>query len=245
MPRWWPSDLGARVYGRIARRDRRVHGAGPLLVAIGDSHTDPCTGYTLPWQVWVRIVGRAGYKTLNLGVSGDTTSDMRQRIVQMLGERGPEIAVLFGGSNDPARDIGAAETEENVRYMVQWLREHGIAKIVLIGTGLRNWTRDGDGSSSRLDEVSRVLGDVAEQEGVIFVDLARFLRRRLDRGEDPDFMRVPYRQSRSWHVKDGDPHFNAYGQRLIAEAFLAATADWRPAPSRRSRPASRHAQHRR
>jgi hypothetical protein len=28
-------------------------------------------------------------------------------------------------------------------------------------------------------------------------------------------------------VKDGDPHFNAYGQRLVAEAFLAAIADWR------------------
>jgi hypothetical protein len=58
---------------------------------------------------------------------------------------------------------------------------------------------------------------------------------------DPDFARVPYRQSRSWHVDDGDPHFNAYGQRLIAEAFLAAIADWRPCDSAqgsRARPAA-------
>jgi hypothetical protein len=69
-----------------------------------------------------------------------------------------------------------------------------------------------------------VVREVAEGYEVTFVDLASFLRGRLDRGEDPDFTRVPYRRSRSWHVKDGDPHFNAYGQRLIAEAFLAATA---------------------
>lgn len=225
MRRLWPLHLRQRVYGRIARRAGPVHGTGPLLVAIGDSHTDPRTGYTLPWQVWVRIVGGAGYKTVNLGVSGDTTTDMRRRIVQVPSEVQPEIAVLFGGSNDPARGIDPTETEENVTFMVEWLRDRGVRRIVLIGPGLRNSTQIADGMDVPLYEVQRVLEDVAERYGVIFVDLVGFLRGRLDRGEDPDFARTPYRQSRSWHVKDGDPHLNAYGQRLIAEAFLAATAD--------------------
>ena len=231
MRRWWPSDVRRRAYGRIARRARRVHGTGPLLVAVGDSHTDPGTAYTLPWQVWVRIVGRAGYKTLNLGVSGDTTSDMRARIVHALSEGQPEIVVLFGGSNDPAR-IDLAQTEKNVTFMVEWLRSQGVARIVLIGPGLRNWTPDAAALAVPMDEVHGLLRDVAERYELLFVDLVDFFRGRLERGEDPDFARTLYHQSRSWHVKDGDPHFNAYGQRLIAEAFLAATADWR-SPSAR------------
>jgi lysophospholipase L1-like esterase len=235
MRRWWPLNVRQRASGRIARRAGSVNGAGPLLVAIGDSHTDARTGYTLPWQVWLRIVGRAGYKTVNLGVSGDTTSDMRLRIAQTLGEGQPEMAVLFGGSNDPVLHIGRAETEENVTFMVEWLQSHHVEKIVLIGPGLRNWTPDADSPAVPLDEVHNSLRDVAERYELIFVDLAGFLRGRLERGEDPDFARMPYRQSRSWHVKDGDPHFNAYGQRLIAQAFLAATASWRPPPSRTRR----------
>jgi lysophospholipase L1-like esterase len=218
-----------RVYRRVARSARRVHGRGPLLVAIGDSLTDPQCAYTLPRQVWPRIVGRAGYRTVNLGVSGETTADMRRRIEQTLSEGQPEIAVLFGGANDAIRGVGPAETEQNVTFMVEWLRERGIRKIAVIGPGLLNWGQTPDWVSAA-DEVRKVLRDVAERYGAIFVDLAMFLRHRIDRGKDPDFARVPYRQARSWHVQHGDPHFNAYGQRLVAEAFLEATSDWRPPP---------------
>ena len=220
-----------RVHWRLARSARRVHGRGPLLVAIGDSHTDPSSGYTLPWQVWLRRVARNGYKTLNLGVSGDTTADMRRRIEQTLNQGQPEIVVLFGGGNDAVRRIDPVETKRNVELMLDWLRDHGIRDFVLIGPGLLNWERDADWSGA-VEEVRTVVMEIAERRGAIFVDLARFLRGRIERGEDPDFARVPYRQSRSWHVHDGDPHFNAYGQRLIAEAFLAATADWRRPPRR-------------
>ena len=195
-------------------------------MAIGDSNTDPRCAYTLPRQVWLRIVGREGYKTLNLGVSGDTTADMRRRVEQSLTEGQPEIVVVFGGPNDALRRVDPAETEDNVTFMVEWLRNHGVRRIVLIGPALVNWQPTPDWISST-DEVGRVLRGVAERHGVVFVDLVMFLRRRIDCGEDPDFSRVPYRQSRSWHLEAGDPHLNAYGQRLVAEAFLAATADWR------------------
>ena len=228
MRRWWLLKVRQRVYRRLARSARRVHGRGPLLVAIGDSLTDPRCAYTLPWQVWPRIVAREGYTTVNLGVSGETTADMRRRIEQTLSEGQPEIVVLFGGANDAARGVDPAETEQNVTFMVEWLRDRGIRKIALIGPGLLNWGQAPD-SVSAADEVRNVLRDVAERYGAIFMDLAMFLRHRIDRGEDPDFARVPYRQARSWHVQDGDPHFNAYGQRLVAEAYLGATSDWRAA----------------
>ncbi len=197
-------------------------------MAIGDSHTDPTSGYTLPWLVWLRWVGRTGYKTLNLGVSGDTTADMRERIGQALSEGKPHVAALFGGGNDALRGVDPAETERNVGFMVDWLRDHGVDYIVVIGPGVFNWERDADWAPA-VEQVRAVLRDVAARRGATFVDLTRFHRDRIERGKDPDFSRVPYRQSRSWHARAGDPHFNAYGQRLIAKAFLASTADSRRA----------------
>lgn len=229
MRRWWFSNVQQRVYRRLARFARRVHGRGPLLVAIGDSLTDPQCAYTAPRKVWPRVVSREGYRTVNLGVSGETTADMHRRIDEALNEGQPEIAVLFGGANDAVRGLDRAETERNVTLMVEWLRDRGIRKIALIGPGLLNWEQTPDWVSAA-DEVREVLRDVAKRCGAIFVDLAMFLRHRIDRGEDPDFACVPYRQAHSWHVQDGDAHFNAYGQRLVAEAFLAATIDWRPPP---------------
>jgi acyl-CoA thioesterase I len=177
-------------------------------MALGDSNTDPRCAYTLPRQVWLRIVGREGYKTVNLGVSGDTTADMRRRIEQTLGAGQPKIVVVFGGPNDALRQLDPAETEDNVTFMVQWLRDHGVSRVVLVGPPVVNWQPTPNWVSST-DEVASVLREVAERCGVVFVDLATSLRRRIERGRDPDFSRVPYRQSRSWHVAAGDPHLNA------------------------------------
>ena len=80
------------------------------------------------------------------------------------------MAVLFGGSNDPARHIDPAETRENVTLMVEWLQSHHVEKIVLIGPGVRNWsTPDADGLAVPLDEVHKSLRDVAERCELIFV----------------------------------------------------------------------------
>lgn len=223
-PRGWRLKLRARVHRQLARHARRVHGRGPLLVVIGDSNTDARCAYTLPHQVWLRVVGREGYRTVNLGVSGDTTGDMRRRIEQTLSEGQPEVVVIFGGTNDALRGVNPEETERNVGFMTEWLHDHGVRNVVLIGPPLLNWQPAPEDWVPSADEVRRVLSDVAERYGATFVDLTLFLRDRVERGQDPDFSRVPYEQSRSWHVEDGDVHLNAYGQRLVAEAFLATVA---------------------
>lgn len=242
MRRWWRSEVQQRVYRQFAKRAKRAHGDGPLLVAIGDSNTDPQGAYTLPWQVWLRLVGRQGYRTLNLGVSGDTTRDMRRRIDQTLSEGQPEIVVLFGGVNDARCGIGLAETEQNVTFMARWLRQHGVARVVLMGPTLVNWRPPPEWAPAA-DAVGRLLNEVADRQGLEFVDLTQFLRARIGRGEDPDFSRLPYAQSRSWHIAAGDPHLNAYGQRLVAAAFLTATTGSEASPRRRPlrRPRRRYA----
>ena len=125
--------------------------------------------------------------------------------------------------DDARRAIAAARRAFDT---TEWSRDHGIRKVVLIAPPLLNFQTDPDWVSSA-DEVRRVLRGVADRYGAVCVDLAVFLRGRIARGQDPDFSRVRNTQSRSWHVEDGDPHLNAYGQRLVAAAFLAATADWR------------------
>jgi hypothetical protein len=89
---------------------------------------------------------------------------------------------------------------------------------------------------SLVEPVRAMLREIAIEHDALFIDVAQFLLDRIASGQDPDFTRVPYRQSRSWHKVIGDGHLNAYGNRLVAEAFLAATADLRPAPARRSLP---------
>ncbi len=226
MRRWWFVEVEQRVYRRVGRFAGRVHGRGPLLVVIGDSLTDPTSEYTFPWQVWLRRVGRRGYKTLNLGVSGDTTGDMRRRIEQAVSQGQPEIAVLYGGANDAFFGVDPAETEQNVTFIVDWLRDQGARHVVLMTPGLLNFEQEAV-SAPAIEQVRALLGDVAQRRGATFVDLVGFFRDRIEGGHDLDFSRVPYRRSRSWHVSDGNPHYNAYGQRLVAEAFLMATADWR------------------
>jgi lysophospholipase L1-like esterase len=234
---WWFWNVRHRFYWRVGQFGRRVHGDGPLLVAMGDSLTDPYVGFMFPWQVWLRHVGRQGYKTVNLGNGSDGTGDMRRRVEQFLSHGQPEIAVLFAGNVDAENGIDPAETERNITFIVEWLREHGVSKIVLVGPGLLNlpqvpgYMPQVTDWSSSIATVQAMLRDIAVRYDAVFVDLAQFLRDRIARGEDPDFSRVPYRQSRSWHAVVSDGHFNAYGQRLIAEAFLTGTAHWRLARS--------------
>lgn len=241
MWEWWFWNVRHRLYWHVAQFDRGVHGRGPLLVVMGDSLTSLSSGFTFPWQVWVRQVGRRGYKTVNLGVGGQTTGDMCRRIEQFLSHGQPEIAVLFAGSVDVEAGTDPAETERNVAFIIKWLRENGVRKIALLGPGMLNLPEVPDHLAGNpdwlvsIDALRTTFRDLAAQHDVVFVDLAQFLRDRIVRGEDRDFTRVPYRPWRSIHASTRDGHFNAYGHRLVAEAFLSATADWRPArPGRRS-----------
>jgi lysophospholipase L1-like esterase len=160
---------------------------------------------------------------------------MRWRIEQTLCEGQPDVAVLFGGANDAIRGIDATETERNITFMVEWLSERGVSKIALIDPGMVNWKRQPEWAPAAR-KVRNVLRGVAARHGAVFVDLTAFMRERIDSGKDPDFTSVPYQRSCSWHVSDNDAHFNAYGQRLVAEAFLAGTASWRPPNHRATGP---------
>jgi lysophospholipase L1-like esterase len=208
--------LRRSVLRAISKFARRVHGKGPLLVAIGDSHTDPRNTHTVPWNVWLRQIGRRGYRTVNLGFSGATTRDMRARIERALDYGMPTAVILFGGVNDAVEHLELAETTDNIRYMLGWLNEHGVERIMVIGTAHVNWTQPAEWWDGSLG-VREVLRAVANERHATFVDLGAQQRAMIESGEAPNFAIEPYHQRRSWHVHENNQHFNARGQRLIAD----------------------------
>src|SRR6185437_14492409 len=101
----------------------------PVIAAFGDSLT---AGYGVePGKSYPDFLQRrldaAGYKyhVVNLGVSGDTTTDGLQRIPDVLAVK-PEIVLLEFGGNDGLRGLPVASTRANMTQMIQSLHKDNI-----------------------------------------------------------------------------------------------------------------------
>ena len=74
------------------------------IAAIGDSLTYAVNGGVLASQAYVKQLDDRLSRvvhSVNLGVSGDTTSDMMSRRWQMIREGTPNICIIYAGTNDP------------------------------------------------------------------------------------------------------------------------------------------------
>ena len=72
-----------------------------------------------------------GLNAVNLGVAGDTTGDMLDRI-QAVYDRQPDIVVILGGVNDLYEDIPEDVIVSDLRAIIQGIQEHvPKAKILL------------------------------------------------------------------------------------------------------------------
>lgn len=69
---------------------------------------------------------------INASISGETTSGGRSRINDLLQKHRPTHFVLELGANDALRGLPLAQTESNLKYMVQAAKKIG-AKVTLIG----------------------------------------------------------------------------------------------------------------
>ncbi|HVV47292.1 MAG TPA: arylesterase, partial [Bryobacteraceae bacterium] len=108
----------------------------PVIVAFGDSLT---AGYGVePGKSYPDFLQRrldaAGYKyhVVNLGVSGDTTTDGIQRIPEVLAAK-PELVILEFGGNDGLRGLPVSTTRANLTQMIQSLQK---AKIQILLAGM-------------------------------------------------------------------------------------------------------------
>ncbi|MGL5838168.1 MAG: arylesterase [Sphingorhabdus sp.] len=109
-----------------------------LVVAFGDSlyagyRLGPTEGFASQLQ---DALGQAGInaRVHNAGVSGDTTAAGKQRLAFVLDnlERKPDLVVLGLGGNDMLRGISPAETEANLKAMLDELKNRNV-DVVLTG----------------------------------------------------------------------------------------------------------------
>ncbi len=109
-----------------------------VLVAFGDSLTagfgaDPGKSYPDYLQ---RDIDKKGYgwRVMNEGVSGDTTTDGLARLPEVIAQK-PEIVILELGANDGLRGLPITTTKANLEQMIQQLQAAG-ARVVLAGMTL-------------------------------------------------------------------------------------------------------------
>jgi len=103
-------------------------GAGPPIVAVGDSIT---WGFPYgPHASWVRRVADAlGVEIRNLGVNGDTLADMRARIHGVTTLR-PRCCVVSGGTNDASQGRSPEDMARDMGEMVEALQAAGIFPLI-------------------------------------------------------------------------------------------------------------------
>jgi acyl-CoA thioesterase-1 len=117
----------------------------PIVAAFGDSLSagfgvDPGKSYPDDLQ---RLIDDAGYhyRVVNLGVSGDTTTDGLERLPEALAIH-PAVVILEFGANDGLRGLPVASTQKNLVAIVEGFRNARV-EILLAGMTLpRNYGPD-------------------------------------------------------------------------------------------------------
>ncbi len=114
----------------------------PVIAAYGDSLSAGFgleTGKSYP-DVLQHLIDAAGYRyrVVNLGVSGDTTTDGVERLPTVLAVK-PSIVILEFGANDGLRGLPVASTKQNLAKIIEALQKANV-RVVLAGMTLpRNY----------------------------------------------------------------------------------------------------------
>jgi lysophospholipase L1-like esterase len=112
---------------------------GDRLVAIGDSVTADRLGWFELLKASLDISGRAGVDVVNLGLSGDTTADVLERLDVVETARPTWVLVMLGtndtryhGPKQAYRMVALDETERNLRALVEFVTDDLSADLTLL-----------------------------------------------------------------------------------------------------------------
>lgn len=201
------------------------------IVLFGDSTTAPRG----PLRVTATLLGEElpamgiRARVINAGVPSDTTVQARERFETTVLSQKPDIVTVWLGINDSAVDVwnGATEPrvplpqfEENLKYFVKTLREHGAHPILLTPNALA-WTPElkrmygkppykpdePEGFSVTLVKYVSAIRTIATAENVPLVDVFQIFE---DYAEQHPTSRL---------LLDG-MHPNDEGHRIVADALL-------------------------
>lgn len=102
------------------------------IIALGDSLTegyglDKADSYPAQLQEFLSQKGY-NYQVINSGISGETTTGLRQRLDWILNQN-PDIIILTTGANDAIRGINLDLTRQNLTAIIQKIKEREVQLI--------------------------------------------------------------------------------------------------------------------
>ena len=101
-----------------------------MIVAFGDSLTYG-TGVP-PHQSYPAVLAQlTGRRVVNAGVPGEVSADGLRRLRSVVERERPDLVVLCHGGNDILRRKDRSALEHNIREMVAYLHEEGVAAVLL------------------------------------------------------------------------------------------------------------------
>lgn len=103
------------------------------------------------------LAEKLGKPIINLGVSGETSSDGLSRVQDVL-DRSPGTVILLFGGNDYLKKVPKAETFQNLKNIISRLQSRGVM-VVLLGV------RGGILSDHYEDEYAKL----AQETGAVYV----------------------------------------------------------------------------
>ncbi|RRJ83504.1 arylesterase [Aestuariirhabdus litorea] len=164
--------------------------ADAVVLAFGDSLTEGVGAggerQAYPAQLQ-RLTGR---RVVNGGVSGEETSQGRERLVALLDEVQPELLILLQGGNDILRSRPVSQIRDNLAAMIEAAQARGIS-VLLVGVPQK----------SLFSDSAPLYAELAQQYGVLFEEELV-----------ADLLRTP-------SLKSDPIHLNAEGYRRLAEGI--------------------------
>jgi len=144
-----------------------VSSDAPKVIFLGDSlsaglHLDADQAFPAVLQRRL-IEAELPFDLVNAGVSGDTTAGGLSRIDWLL-EQAPEIVVVELGGNDGLRGLAVQEIEDNLRSILQRIKDAGATPILL---GMRIPTNYGVEYADSFRAIYERLADELEVPSVL------------------------------------------------------------------------------
>jgi len=109
---------------------------GPVILALGDSLTEGLgvpRDQNYPAQLQMELHGKGydHYHVTNAGLSGETSTGLKNRLNWVLKSK-PEITILTIGGNDAMRGLPLSLTEQNIETIIQTIQASG-SQVILGG----------------------------------------------------------------------------------------------------------------
>ena len=100
---------------------------GSKVVALGDSLT---VGYGAKQDYPALLEEKTGWRVINTGVNGDTSSDVLARLDDVIALK-PQLVLLGVGGNDVLQRVPASTTSDNLTAIIEQLLAEDIAVVLI------------------------------------------------------------------------------------------------------------------